>query len=237
MQPNRNMFHINKTEHSIILDLDQTLIYCYDEDDVEILRKNGIFTKPEYFDIRKRLFKLSLDDVMEKKKGVGVKTVLWGIIRPHVTEFLKFCFNHFKVVTVWSAGKRKYVEAIVDILFKNIKRPHVVFSYDNCERTKNKENKIIKPISKMLQEIDSLDKYMSLQTTFSLDDTEYTFSIPNKENGIKIPAYVPHATPEEIRKDDLSLLKLISWFSQNNLCTDIRNLTKAEIFEGISIDN
>ena len=172
---------------------------------------------------------------MEKKKGVGVKTELWGIIRPHVTEFLNFCFDHFKVVTVWSAGKRKYVEAIVDILFKNIKRPHVIFSYDNCDR--NKEKKIIKPISKMLQEISSLDKYMSIETTFSLDDTEYTFSIPNKDNGIKIPAYVPHATPEEMRKDDLSLLKLISWFSQNNSSDDIRNLSKSDIFEGISIDN
>ena len=220
----------SKSDHSIILDLDQTLVYCYEDEEMNELKNVGIFTKPEYFDIRKRIFKLTLDDVVEDKKGVGTKTELWCVIRPHVPEFLKFCFDHFKVVTVWSAGRRKYVEAIVDFLFRDLKRPHIIYTYDDCEKN-NKS--IIKPIKKMINNNHGLDKYMKLENTFSLDDTEYTFSITNKENGIHIPAYIPEATPEAIRKDDKALISLMNWLSQhkNCLCPDIRKLKKSHIFK------
>lgn len=234
MYSKQNKVKCNKlTDYTIILDLDQTLIYSFEDEELEEIRNYGIFSRPEYLDIRQRIFKLTLEDVMEKKKGVGVKTEIWGIIRPHVKNFLKFCFNHFKIVAVWSAGRRKYVEAIVNLLFKDIQRPHIVYTYDDCDWMNHSvDNKfIIKPIMKMINEIPTVNKYMSTKTTFSLDDTEYTFSHTNKDNGLLIPAYKPKPIPSELRKDDNSLVLLMNWFSkkENMYCGDIR-LIKKNIF-------
>ena len=137
--------------------MDQTLVYTYDDEKVV---EEGITSRAEYFDVRKRMYKLVLDDVMDKKKGKGEREEMWGIIRPYTKEFLRFCFGYFKTVAVWSAGREGYVDALVDILFKDVERPHVIFTYDDCEYTKKKI--LIKPIRSMIEKTDGLAKYMKM---------------------------------------------------------------------------
>ncbi len=218
------------TNKCIVLDLDETLVHS--NENMDQLKNLGIMTDPTLIDLRRRTYQITMDDVVYKK-GEGVKTEMWGIVRPHVKEFLVSCFSYFKVVAVWSAGKRKYVDAIVDYLFKDIKRPHVVYSYDQCERTS--DNLLVKPLTKMIKSELGLDKYMSIENTFIIDDrkTVYAgFIGDNPDNGIQIPPYKPAFNIHLLRSDDITLKQLMTWFLRPDVMNslDVRELDKATVF-------
>jgi TFIIF-interacting CTD phosphatase-like protein len=219
------------TNKCIVLDLDETLVHS--NENMAQLKELEIMSDPNLIDLRRRTYQITLDDVVYKK-GEGVKTTIWGILRPHVREFLVWCFAYFKVVIVWSAGKRKYVDAIVDFLFKDIRRPHVVYSYDQCERTSN--NLLVKPLTKMIQNVPGLSKYMSLENSFIIDDrnTVYAGYIgDNPDNGIQIPSYSPAFNIHSLRSDDIALKQLMTWMLRPDVMnsTDVRELDKSEVFK------
>lgn len=225
------------TNKCIVLDLDETLVHTNVNDvDMEQLKNLGIMSDPNLLDLRRRTYQITMDDVVYKK-GEGVKTTMWGIVRPHVKEFLISCFSYFKVVIVWSAGKRKYVDAIVDFLFKDIKRPHVVYSYDQCERTSN--NLIVKPFAKMIENEPGLSKYMSLDNSFMIDDRETVYSGyggdygDNPDNGIQIPAYKPAFNIHSLRSNDIALKQLMTWFLKPEVMNsdNVRELDKSDVFK------
>src|SRR5204863_1613896 len=132
-----------------------------------------------------RIYYINIEDL--EGPGCGTSHGYWGVIRPKVKEFLIFCFKYFRYVIVWSAGKRFYVEAIVDHLFKDLPKPHYVFSWDD---TVFRNKVTYKPLTKIYEAMSK--KYgnhlMNEATTLALDDTDTTFS-ENIENGIQIPAY------------------------------------------------
>jgi NLI interacting factor-like phosphatase. len=219
----------------IVLDLDSTLINTFDE--MESLQRLKIMTDPRLVELRSRTYVLRLEDA-DSKRGEGSITKLWGITRPHVKEFLIYCFSRFAGVAIWSAGKEKYVEAVVDYLFRNIKKPDLVFSCrqtgpdeefiwhrDQCDTV---NGHIVKPLHRL---IEAYGGDMSLSNTFIVDDTESTFR-ENPENAIFIPRYEPAPTINSISTDDPTLLQLMKWFElpevKNN--TDIRTLKKDNIF-------
>jgi len=219
------------TNKCIVLDLDETLVHS--NENMEQLKELKIMTDPALMDLRRRTYQITMDDVVYKK-GLGIKTVMWGITRPHVKEFLVSCFSYFKVVAVWSAGKRKYVDAIVDYLFKDIKRPHVVYSYDQCERTSN--GLLVKPLTKMIKNEPGLSKYMSLENSFMIDDrkTVYTgFDDDNPDNGIQIPIYKPAFNVHYLRSNDIALKQLMTWFLKPEVMNspDVRELDKTAVFD------
>ena len=221
------------TNKCIILDLDETLVHSYVENnsyDISALENLKIFSDPSNIDLRQRIYKITIDDVVHKK-GTGNKTEMWGIIRPHVREFLIACFSYFKVVIVWSAGRKNYVNAIVDYLFKDIKRPVVIYSFDDIEKLPN--GTLIKPLSKLINNVPALNKYMSLKNSFILDDRASVFQEPNLFNGIVIPPYKPAFNLRSLRSDDIALKQLIKWLMQPDIinCEDIRILDKTKIFE------
>ncbi len=216
------------TDKCIILDIDETLI-CSNEK-LDELNEIGILSDPKLMDLKKRTYLLALDDVVYRK-GTGIRTEMWGISRPHVKEFLIACFSYFKVVAVWSAGKKKYVEAIVDYLFKDIKRPHVVYSRDKCEHTTN--GGLIKPLQKMINNEAGLSKYMNLNNTIIIDDRRSVFERDNPDNGIQIPAYKPAFDFKSLRNDDISLKQLMMWLSLPEVINskDVKELDKTVIFQ------
>ncbi len=219
------------TNKCIVLDLDETLVHS--NENMDKLRELKIMTDPSLLDLRRRTYQLTLDDVVYKK-GLGIKTDMWGVVRPHVKEFLVSCFSYFKVVIVWSAGKRKYVDAIVDYLFKDIQRPHVVYSYDECERTTT--NLLVKPLTKMINNEGGLGKYMSLENSYIIDDrkTVYAgFEGDNPYNGIQIPPYKPAFNVHTLRSDDIVLKQLMTWFLQPETMhsPDVRELDKTTVFD------
>ena len=74
------------TNNCIVLDLDQTLIAT--QDNMSDLYQLKIATDPKLIDLRKRTYHIVIDDL--ENPGVGTKTEMWGVTRPHLQEFLIF---------------------------------------------------------------------------------------------------------------------------------------------------
>ena len=229
---NLNFLQKPLTDKCIVLDLDETLVHTHAEketDTMELFYSLNLFNNADYMDIRKRCYKITMDDVLHKR-GEGAKNEMWGVFRPHVKEFLHFCFNYFKIVIVWSAGRKNYVEQIVDKLFLGLRRPHIIYTFDDLEELKDKT--LIKPLNKLITTYPGLNKYMGLHNSLIIDDRTSVFQVPNPNNGIVIPAYHPSFRIEELRKPDSRLLELMNWLQKPDVMqsTDVRHLKKNDIF-------
>ena len=217
------------TDKCIVLDLDETLVHSHGEGNIDLLKELNLLTDPTNLDLRERVYKITMDDVVHKK-GAGEKTEMWGIMRPHVKEFLIFCFSYFKLVIIWSAGRKNYVHAIVDYLLKDLKRPHIIYTFDDIEKLPN--GTLIKPLDKLFNNIPGLNKHMSLKNSFIIDDRHSVFQEPNPKNGIEIPPYRPSFNSSSLRNDDKTLKKLMNWFMKPEVIqsNDVKNLDKTNIF-------
>ena len=178
------------TNHTIILDIDETLVHT--EENIETLEEMGVLSNPE---LSNEIYILSLDD--------GA-TEMWGTKRPHLDDFLLFCFTYFDNVCVWSAGQRDYVHALVDHIFAPFRKPDIVFTFDDC--IQNKDENWIKPLEKFYNH--STDKEIHSHSTFIIDDRDYTFE-KNEQNGVLIPPYSP-TNIEEIQQEEDHLTRLRS---------------------------
>lgn len=217
----------------IVLDMDQTLLCTYD--DKSLLESSGIRTQPEDIDIRSRLYILNVREY-EGKRGSGTITTWWGLFRPRMKEFLKYCFNKYKHVVVWSAGEYDYVHAACKEIFKGLPKPDLILTRDDC--TTHKEGRheyYIKPLTKIIDH-PGLSKGLDLSKIFIVDDRPYTF-IPNPANGILIPEYNPEERAGKsvenkkwmMRLDDTRLEELM-YFLENIKGCDIRLVDKTRIF-------
>jgi hypothetical protein len=211
------------TNKTIVLDLDSTLIFT--SDDFTQYEALKLYTKPEHNHLRNRLYKFDVIDVCEKP-GTGVKSSMWGVLRPHVYEFLDFCFEYFENVIVWSAGQLRYVHAICDVLFTDPdKQPIIIYSWDDCEKN---DNYLFKPLVKLSQqEISTL----TLDKLFILDDNETTFT-KNKDNALHIPPYEPELSPKGIMEDDETLINITRWLMKPEVIDnkDCRKTNKEDCF-------
>lgn len=214
------------TDKCIVLDLDECMARSFTTPFIEEL---GIFKNPQLQSLRSRVYRLRLKDV-NAPRGNGAVLNIEGIRRPHLNEFLAFCFAYFKVVAVWSAGKKEYVLAAVDAIFKNIKMPHVIYTYSDLEF--DTVGNYDKRLQKMIEEVPNLNKYMNLSNVYMVDDLIANFK-SNPQNGILIPAYRPAATISELMADDIAFLQLMKWLSQQKIAyaADVRLLDKTQIFE------
>jgi len=212
-----------KTNKTIVLDLDSTLLHTCD--DMGVWDSLEIYTNPRNAKLRSRIYYFDLIDVTEKI-GTGSKTVLWGVLRPHVHTFLRFCHDYFENIIVWSAGQKKYVHAICDFLFQEFdKQPVVIFSYENCEIGSNY-------IYKTLSKFQNGEINIPINTMYALDDYDATFS-KNKDNGLHIPPYEPEFDYNGIMEDDKTLLNLMYWLTNPEVmnATDVRRLDKSPCFD------
>src|SRR5690606_23393202 len=122
-------------------------------------------TDPKYASLLGRLFSIILIDV-NTPEGTGVTERYWGLKRPHLNRLLKYCFDNFDYVCVWSAGHRKYVVEIVNQIFDGIGVPHLVFTRDNI---RNPEGAYDKPLAWMLEH-PLLKGRVTLENTLLVDD-------------------------------------------------------------------
>lgn len=210
------------TNLTVILDIDSTLA-CTSENDDFVTQLN-ITNDPNLIDIRKRIYTLTTDDIGER--GRGEYYTMSGIKRPHLDEFIDFCFSYFKIVGVWSAGKRSYVEHIVPELFGN-HEPHIIYTLDDCERN---SRGVYKPLEKIVND-ERIKRFTSMEKILIIDDNEDTFSM-NVDNAIHIPKYEPAFTVNSLRTDDRALLDIMEWLNDIRSINykDIRNLDKTQIF-------
>jgi len=217
------------TDKCIVLDLDHTLLNTFNN--VDFSGYCRLYNDPNTLPIRLRLYHYELTDVFTEP-GVGVQTSITGIFRPHVETFLQFCLRYFKRVIVWSAGRTRYVEALTDRLFRDLRDPDLILTWDDCVQ----EPEVIKP----LQQIWDLQLGCTPENTLIVDDTQRTFQ-QNPDNAILIPPYhVPDPDFENPDVDylapmfapDFTLLVLITWLMTPEVMTsrDVRVLDKTEIF-------
>jgi TFIIF-interacting CTD phosphatase-like protein len=211
------------TDKCLVLDLDETLVHTQTDFDYELFEEI-IFSDPKFYHLRSRCYKITMDDVVHKK-GTGDKTEMWGICRPYLQDFLKDCFKYFKLVIIWSAGRKNYVHRIVDYIFRDLPRPDYIFTYDDLEKLP--DNTFIKPLSKIWK----IAPEMTPDNSLIVDDRKEVFE-PNKDNGIQIKKYHPVFTLEGLQEDDSELIKLRNWlFSKEVInCENVRKLDKTKIF-------
>jgi hypothetical protein len=219
------MFHnISETDFHLSLDLDQTLIAT--QDHMKSLFDLEILSDPELLSLRNRTYIITMEDI--DTPGAGITQKCWGITRPGAKKFLTFCCHYFKSVSVFSAGKREYVEPICDFLFRDLPYPTIVFSRDEVEY--NKIGDPVKPLIKLMKEV---GPEMTLKNTLHLDDLDSTYE-RNPDNGILIPAYNPQLDINSLLEDkDDALMQLQNWLLRPEVinCNDVRLLDKDYIFK------
>ena len=216
--------HQSITDMCVVLDLDATLIAT--QDSIDSLKQLEIMTNPRYIELRRRSYCLKLTDLDNQD---GSRYDFWGITRPHIEEFLLFCFNYFKYVIVWSAGKRNYVHAIVKKLFQHLRAPHLILTYDDI--VLDKDDNVEKPISKLLKCDLFINNQIKTNQIYVVDDNETTF-VRNKKNAIYIPPFDPLTTIENMSEPDTALLQLKYWLLLPHVihAEDITLLDKSTIF-------
>jgi len=212
------------TDKNIVFDIDETLVHTHERDFARI-KELGIYSNPKNFELRKRIYRMTLDDIFQKK-GTGTKSDLWGVMRPHLRELLVFCSSYFRNVCVWSAGQTPYVHSVVRDIFRDIKAPNVVFTWDQCK--KGADGTLEKPLVDMYKVVPG----MNATNTFVIDDRHSTFANVNPNNGILIPPYQPADTIDAMSTDDPTLRQLMMWLAREEVknARDVRALDKSRIF-------
>lgn len=215
---------VGKTDRCIVLDLDLTLISTQRQD-VPLSVLTDLLKDVRSLPLRDRIYQFNIENY--QGPGVGTIMPMWGIARPHAKEFLSFCDQHFDKVVVWSAGKRPYVEHVVDFLFRDLRRPEVVYNHDMLDP--NKGNGMVKTLTTILKE-ESLT-HLDLSKTLALDDNPGTFA-DNTANGVLIPAYDPYLSIDGFMADDKALPEFQKWLTSHDVtsCSDVRLLAKHQIF-------
>ena len=210
---------------NIVLDIDATLVCTHGDDDFEDLK---LYSDPKKISIRGRTYHMTLVDVTSEP-GSGEELVLYGIYRPYLKEFIEFCFKYFDNVVIWSAGKKKYVEKMSDLMFTNKrKQPLIIYNFNDCEFS---DDFIRKPLTKLYNDPRIKGK-LNEKNTLVLDDRDDTFSL-NPQNGILIPDFDADFTSKGIMKRDENLVKLMAWLLTPEVknCEDVRKLDKKGIFK------
>ena len=216
------------TNKNIVLDIDATLAHAHGElGDFNI---RNIYSDSDHIKFRRKLYRMKLVDVVSIS-GSGVVTVLSGIYRPYLREFLDFCFDYFENVVIWSAGKKKYVEKMCEIMFPlKEHQPMLIYNYNDC--IIGEEDYLKKPLKKLYDDPRTKGK-LNEKNTFILDDRDDTFSL-NPKNGIMIPEFESDMSVEDITDhEDSAFLNLMAWFNTKEVkeAKDVRKLNKNKIFK------
>nr|QBK90146.1 MAG: ctd-like (NLI interacting factor-like) phosphatase [Pithovirus LCPAC102] len=186
---------------------------------------------PKLMDIRKRIYVIDIYDIDNRGDGKNIK--LWGIERPYLREFLKFCMFNARNIIVWTAGIRPYAEKIVKHIFRGIGYPSIIYSREHCVNIGSTDNpQYTKPISKLINSnYNKIHKTINMNNTIIIDD-RIDYIQPNFSNAIVIPPYNPVPTIDSIRNTDIALLKIMTWFNNPSIrnSIDIKSSKKDNIF-------
>lgn len=207
------------TNKCIVLDLDETLVHSYDKDNaLELLTSLDIMFNSNDIELRNRIYYFTIT-----RPGFANKFI-WGVLRPHVAEFLIFCLSYFNIVAVWSAGTRDYVNHIVKIIFSNLKQPPIVFS---ANETDFSDGRVLKDLRVMFDFNEFTRENMNIMNTLTIDDNRDAIR-NNTSNAILIPAYKPAFNISSMSIKDDTLLKIKAWLSLNEVIVndDVRELNK-----------
>lgn len=199
----------------IVLDLDECLVHVY-SDKVD-WRLYNTLQKPEHYPRRSDVFLVQLP-----------KDRMWGVKRPHLDNFLAYCFQHFQTVSVWSAGTAEYVHAVVEQIFRDWPQPKLILTRNHVLYEEQEENDrfYCKPLQVFFKHMPEANRTNTL-----LVDNQFSNSKYDPENIIHVPDFLPKQSLEGIYANDDCFTTLIAWFKEKKkTVNDVRDLDKRNIF-------
>lgn len=103
--------------------------------------------------------------------------------RPGLKAFLKFVFDNFKTVSIWTAATRQYAILILQNIMTKTQLSKLAFFY-----SREKVYDGLKPLSTIYNLPLAIKLGITPEKTLIVDDKDYTFA-QNKGNAILIPAW------------------------------------------------
>lgn len=210
---------------AIILDLDETLCHTFKR--IRDFKKLKLTEINEGAAILKRCYILDFYDGTNRQQEH-----LWGIKRPHLDEFLSYCFSHWDYVIVYTAGTEDYAKKLVEVLFTK-QTPHYIFDRKHCLKKAINEEEwvpleevdddndivsvgegdydgLVKVLTTKEDYVKPIKKLLQHYPELAKIDLRKTLMLDNKENnfefnkhmGIVIADYDPEPTIEDLMKDD-----------------------------------
>lgn len=146
--------------------------------------------------------------------------------RPHLQEFLDWCFAHFASISVWTAAP---LDRLQTVLNGPLAGRNFLFTWHGSKCVKKwrsswggyyssgPEMISIKPLRKVWKKYPNLNK----KNTLILDDTVCTYS-RNYGNAVPISRF------NKEDSDDEELLKLVEWFPQIMEAESVRQIEKRD---------
>ncbi len=208
-----------RTNGTIVWDMDSTVVHSSSNmKDFEQLR---LYSDPSNYDIRNRCVKF--DFIFR-----GEKCTHWTIFRPDAVEAMRFSFENYRNVVVWSAGVDEYVEQLVKYLFRDLPEPDLWFGRSFCDPKQQVDGILYKkPLTKLWERYPEIRP----ESTIIIEDRAAVIAT-NPNHGVLIPAYEPSPNPQAIREHDDNLRKLMNWAKSPEClrCKDISLVPKKHIF-------
>jgi len=149
------------SEYNLILDLDGTLVHTLPHD------VGSVFGDADFEDE-------TLD--------------FYTFKRPNVDKFLKYCFNHFASVSVWTAGTQDYARYVVDHITPKGKQFLYILSRDNCSYHPFKNNTLVKDLHDIWNSYYGKELNITPDNTLIIDDNEEV-CFHNPENVLLVPTW------------------------------------------------
>lgn len=206
----------------IILDMDETLLHTFSN-----LKSNDVLDliTDAQQDIADRVYACHVPD-LDMRPGSGVNRFVAGISRPGFEDFMRFCYEHFTNVIVWSAGTNNYVNCVLEEVCADVGLPNLILTREDCVRVRDHYEKPIEVLSDICPSLG-----ISLSTTLIVDDRKASF-FSNPDNGVRITPFLPEPGESEktlaFRFDD-ALNRLSTWIEREILpCTDVRKVEKQD---------
>ena len=221
-----------------ILDVDETLVHTWDN--TSFVSTYGIYTNPTLF---RRFHPIGEPPLAYSIKfnDTNGENHAWGLYRPHLQTFLKFCDEYFDDILIWSAGVPDYVNNVIKHMYHDLglRLPKLVWARPKCSSYKGMYHK---PIGDIITDINSRplsQLCIDPKSTIIVDDRNHTF-MSNPQNGVLIPIYHPGKdrynripTIEDLLdRSDNNLIRLMSWLQTSMIrnAEDIRYVDKSTIF-------
>jgi len=137
--------------------------------------------------------------------------------RPHLKTFLKWCFENFTHVSIWTAASRDWYNYVYNAVFKNILDEinaefHFVFTSEKCNNVWKYSEWHGHSIRWTEKRVRKLHRYKSLKyinynidNTIIIDDNPSTFNC-NYGNGIHISPFKDHIKGWDTDEELLNLM-------------------------------
>jgi CTD small phosphatase-like protein 2 len=175
-------------KHTIILDLDETLVhsdfdYHYRNSDSDFIQTTGENAANSNLNEKSQL---EFHDTFFSDDETGEEIKIRFYVRPGLTQFLKNLTQNFQV-GIFTAGIKEYAESVLKILDPN----NEIFSF-NCFR-----ESCIKVGRAYVKDLRIFEEHRSLSNIVILDNNLYSFA-NQLSNGILINSFYQEAEDKEL---------------------------------------